>query len=51
MQLIFTEQTSRVGFSSNGSLTLFFIAPISLAPLSPGGQCALGVRQGKEVIG
>lgn len=51
MQLIFTEQTSRVGFSSNGSLALFFIVPISLAPLSPGGQCALGVRQGKEVIG
>lgn len=51
MQLIFTEQTSRVGFSGSGSLAPSFTMSISLAPLSPGGQCALGVRQGKEVIG
>lgn len=51
MQLIFTEQTSRVGFSSNGSLALLRTVSTSLFPLSPGGQCALGVRQGREVIG
>lgn len=51
MQLIFTEQTSRVGFSSYGSLTLFFTVSTSPVPLFPGGQCVLGVRQGREVIG
>ena len=51
MQLIFTEQTSRVGFSSYGSLALFFTVSTSLVPLSPGGQCALGLQQGREVIG
>ena len=51
MQLIFTEQTSRVGFSGNGSLALFFPVSTSLCLLSPGGQCVPGVRQGTEVIG
>lgn len=51
MQLIFTEQTSRVGFSNYGLLTLFFTVSTSLVPLFPGGQCVLGVQQGREVIG
>lgn len=51
MQLIFTEQTSRVGFSSYGSLALLFTHSTSLTPLSPGGQCAPGMQQGREVIG
>lgn len=50
MQLIFTEQTGRVG-SPARSLALLHSEATSLVPLSPGGQCVPGVQQGKEVIG